>query len=104
MAGMGKILKQAQKMQENMAKMQSELANKEIDVTAGGGMVIVKITGDQRITGLKINPEVVDNDDVQMLEDIILAAVNQAIEESQKMVQQEMQKVTGGMKIPGFGI
>ena len=104
MAGMGKILKQAQKMQENMAKMQAELAAKEIDVTAGGGMVTVKITGDQRLTGLKINPEIVDSDDVEMLEDVVLAAVNQAIEESQNMVQQGMEKVTGGMKIPGFGL
>jgi len=104
MAGMGKILKQAQKMQENMAKMQAELATKELDVTAGGGMVTVKITGDQRLTGIKINPEIVDTDDVETLEDVVLAAVNQAIEESQRMVQQEMEKVTGGMKIPGFGL
>lgn len=104
MAGMGKFLKQAQKMQQQMATLQDDLARKEIEVTAGGGMVTIKITGSQKITGLSIKPEVVDPDDVEMLEDLILAAVNQAVETSQKMVQDEMGKITGGMNIPGLGL
>ncbi len=103
MAGMGKILKQAQKMQQEMARVQAELGEKEIEVTAGGGMITVKVTGNQHITGLKIRPEVVDPDDVEMLEDLIQAAVNQALESSQKMVQDEMGKITGGLNIPGLG-
>ncbi len=104
MVGMGKFLKQAQRMQQQMTDLQNELAEREIEVAAGGGMVTIKITGSQRITGISIKPEVVDPDDVEMLEDLILAAVNQAVETSQQMVQDEMGKITGGMNIPGFGM
>lgn len=104
MSGMGKILKQAQKMQQEMARVQSDLGSKEIEVSAGGGMITVKINGSQRITGLKIKPEVVDPKDVEMLEDLILAAINQAVEASQNMMQSEMEKITGGLKIPGFSL
>ena len=104
MAGMGKILKQAQKMQQEMARVQEELANKEIEVTAGGGMVTVKITGEQRITGIVINPDVVDPEEVEDLEDLIVAAMNQAVDKSKKLVSDEMGKVTGGLNMPGFGL
>jgi len=100
---MGKLLKQAQKMQQEMTRVQAEVAEKEMEVTAGGGMITVRVNGNQQITGLKIKPDVVDPDDVEMLEDLIQVAVNQALESSQKMVQEEMGKVTGGFKIPGMG-
>lgn len=99
---MGKILKQAQKMQQQMQQMQEELAQKEYEVSAGGGMITISITGEQKITKLKINPEVVDPDDVETLEDILIAAVNQAVETSQTQMKQEMEKITGGINIPGF--
>ena len=103
MANMNKFLKQAKKMQDDMAKAQSSLSQKETEITAGGGMIKVRITGDQRIIGLNINPEIVDPEDIETLEDVLLAAVNQALEESQKIMRDEMGKVTGGMNIPGLG-
>ncbi|MCB1195682.1 YbaB/EbfC family nucleoid-associated protein [bacterium] len=102
--GMGKILKQAQKMQREMERVQEELAAKELEVTAGGGMVTIKITGEQKITGIKIKPEVVKSGDIEDIEDLIVAAVNQAIDESKKMMSDEMGKITGGLNIPGFGL
>lgn len=103
MANINKFLKQAKKMQDDMAKAQNALSQKETEITAGGGMIKVRITGDQRIIGLNINPEIVDPEDIETLEDVLLAAVNQALEESQKIMRDEMGKVTGGMNIPGLG-
>ncbi|MGI6678005.1 MAG: YbaB/EbfC family nucleoid-associated protein [Dehalobacterium sp.] len=99
---MQKMMKQVQKMQADMARLQEELALKEIEASAGGGMVTVKANGKQEIVSIGIKPEAVDPDDVEMLEDIILAAVNEALRLSQEMVAAEMNKITGGMKIPGL--
>ncbi len=104
-AAMGNLMKQAQKMQRDMEKAQENLASIEVEGTAGGGMVNVKATAAQRILEIKIDPEVVDPDDVEMLEDLVLAAVNQAMENAKARADQEMAKVTpnmGNMKIPGF--
>ena len=100
--GMGKMMKQAQKMQAQMAKMQEELAARTVEATAGGGMVKVVVTGKQEIKEIKINPEAVDPEDVEMLEDLVLAAVNEGLKESQEMASKEMSKITGGLNIPGM--
>jgi nucleoid-associated protein EbfC len=97
-----KMLKEAQRMQEKMASTQAELAAKTVESTAGGGKVVVTATGAGDITSIKIDPQVVDADDVEMLEDLVLSAVRQAIEESRKLAGDEMGKLTGGMKIPGL--
>lgn len=99
---MSKMLKQAKQMQEQIAKMQEELEKREIESSSGGGAVTVKITGKQEITALKINPDAIDPEDVEMLEDMIMAAINEGIKKSQEMVSSEMAKITGGIKIPGF--
>lgn len=102
MGNMGKMMKQAQKMQAQMAKMQEELAEKTVEASAGGGVVTVVANGKQEIVSINIKPEAVDPDDVEMLEDLVLAAVNEAQKKSQEMVSSEMSKITGGMKIPGL--
>jgi DNA-binding YbaB/EbfC family protein len=99
---MQKMMKQAQKMQAKMAKVQEELEEKTLEATAGGGAVKVVVNGKQEVVDLKIDPEVVDPDDVEMLEDLVLAAVNQGMREIQEMVNDEMGKVTGGMNLPGM--
>ncbi|MDT3698556.1 MAG: YbaB/EbfC family nucleoid-associated protein [Thermincola sp.] len=102
MGNMGKMMKQVQKMQADMAKMQEELVNKTVEATSGGGMVKVVANGKQELMSIQINPEAVDPEDVEMLQDMILAAVNEALRQSQDMVAKEMSKITGGMKIPGL--
>lgn len=97
-----KMLKEAQRMQERMASTQAELAAKSVEASAGGGKVVVSATGAGDITSIKIDPQVVDPEDVEMLEDLVLTAVRQAIEESRKLAGDEMGKLTGGMKIPGL--
>jgi len=99
---MGKMMKQVQKMQAEMARIQEELAEKEVKANAGGGMIEVTANGKQEILDIKIDPEAVDPDDVEMMEDMILAAVNEAMRQAQEMASQEMEKVTGGMNIPGL--
>jgi len=99
---MQKMMKQAQKMQAKMAKVQEELEEKTLEATAGGGAVKVVVNGKQEVVDLQIDPEVVDPDDVEMLEDLVLAAVNQGMREIQEMVNDEMGKVTGGMNLPGM--
>lgn len=99
---MGKMMKQVQKMQGQMTKMQDELAKKTVEASAGGGMVTVTANGQQEIVGIKIDPDAVDPDDVEMLEDLILAAVNESMRKVQDMTQKEMGKLTGGMNIPGL--
>jgi nucleoid-associated protein EbfC len=100
--GMGNMMKQIQKMQQEMEKIQEELANKTVEGTAGGGMVKVTANGKQEILEVKIDPEVVNKDDVQMLEDLIVAAVNQAREKAAELAAEDMAKLTGGLKIPGL--
>jgi DNA-binding YbaB/EbfC family protein len=102
--GFGNIMKEAQKLQAQMAAMQEEVAKKKVDATAGGGMVTVEANGKQELTAIKIDPEVVSKDDVQMLEDLVLAACNEALRKSRELVQQELGKLTGGLKIPGLGM
>ena len=104
MKGFGNIMKEAQKLQAQMAAMQEEVAKRKVEATAGGGMVTVEANGKQELTAVKIDPEVVSKDDVQMLEDLVLAACNEALRKSRELVQQELGKLTGGLKIPGLGM
>ena len=96
------MLKQAQKMQEDMANMQAELEEREYEISAGGGVVNVKINGKKEILSVKIEPEVVDPDDVETLEDLIVAAVNEAIKKVETVSGEEIQKITGTMSSPGM--
>jgi DNA-binding YbaB/EbfC family protein len=102
MNNMKQLMKQAQQMQNKMAKMQEEMALKTIEASAGGGMVKVVANGKQEIVSIRIEKEVVDPEDIEMLQDLILAAVNEALAQSQKMVSSEMSKLTGGLNIPGL--
>lgn len=100
--GMGGLAQQLQKLQEEMIKTQEALAEETLTVTAGGGMVEVVITGHQRIRSITLKPEIVDPDDVEMLQDLIVAAVNEAIERSQAMAAERLQGLTGGLGLPGL--
>lgn len=100
--GMANLMKQAQQMQARMAKMQEEVGKRQIEATAGGGMVKVVANGKQEILSITLEPAVVDPDDIEMLQDLVLAAVNQALREAQAMMTDEMSKLTGGLKIPGM--
>ncbi len=102
MQNFGNIMKQAKKMQEKMVELQEELAVKRVEATAGGGMVSVAVNGKFEILSLKIEKEVVNPDDVEMLQDLIVAAVNEGIRKAQEMAAAEMGKITGGMQIPGL--
>ncbi|MEG6617121.1 YbaB/EbfC family nucleoid-associated protein [Peptococcaceae bacterium 1198_IL3148] len=101
-ANMNKMMKQVQKMQQDMAKMQEELANRTVEATAGGGVVKVVANGRNELVSIEINPEAVDPGDVEMLQDLVLAAVNESLRKSQELVSSEMSKITGGLKIPGL--
>ncbi|MGO9137779.1 MAG: YbaB/EbfC family nucleoid-associated protein [Syntrophales bacterium] len=98
----GNIMKQAKKMQEKIASIQAELESKTVEATAGGGMVTVVVNGKFEILSLKIDKEVVNPEDVDMLEDLIMAAVNEGIRKAQEMATAEMSKITGGFNIPGL--
>ena len=100
--GMGNMMKQAQKLQSKIFKLQEELADRTVETTVGGGMVKAVANGKQELLSIKIDPEVVDPNDVQMLEDLIVAAVNDVLKKAQEMVSEEMTKLTGGFKIPGM--
>ena len=100
--GMGNMLKQAQKLQSKIFKLQDQLADRTVETTVGGGMVKAVANGKQELLSVKIEPEVVDPNDVQMLEDLIVAAVNDVLKKAQEMVTEEMTKLTGGFKIPGI--
>ena len=102
MKGMGNMMKQAQKLQSKMLKMQEELAGKTVETSAGGGMISVVANGRQQVVSITIDKEVVDPDDVEMLQDLILAAVNDALSKAQEMVAGEMGKLTGGFNLPGM--
>lgn len=102
MKGMGKMMKQAQQLQAKMLKLQEEMASKTVETTSGGGMVKVVANGKQQLVSIQIEKEVIDPDDVEMLEDLVLAAVNDALIKSHEMVTQEMSKLTGGLNIPGL--
>ena len=99
---MNNLMKQAQQMQKRMLDIQEELATRTVEATVGGGMVTAVVNGQQELMSLTISPEVVDPDDIEMLEDLIVAAVNEARHQAQEMMTQEMSKLTGGVKIPGL--
>ena len=110
MKDMGKMMKQAQQLQSKMLKLQEEMAEKTVETTSGGGMVKVVTNGRQQVLSIQIEKEVVDPDDVEMLEDLVVAAVNQGLTKAQELASSEMSKVAGGMmgnmppgfKMPGF--
>lgn len=102
--GMGAMMKQAQKLQAKLARVQEELGAKEVEATSGGGMVTVRASGHQDILSVKINPEVVDPEDVEMLEDLVLTAVQQARQKAADMAEAEMQKATAGLIPPGMNM
>ena len=96
------MMKKVQQMQEDMANLQEDLANREFSASAGGGMVTATVNGDKKVLSLKIDPQVVDPEDVEMLQDLILAAINEASATAEKTSEDEMAKITGGMNIPGL--
>ena len=100
--GLGGIMKQAQKLQAQIGRIQEEMADKTTEASSGGGMVTVRINGKQEILSITIDPEVVNPDDIEMLQDLIVAAINEAIRKSQEMVAEEIKKLTGGLSIPGL--
>ncbi len=97
-----KMMKQIQKMQEDMMKMQEQLSLEVVEETSGGGMVKVEITGQMKVKSIKINPDVVDPEDIEMLEDLIVVAVNKALEKAQSLSTQKLSQLTGGINIPGL--
>ena len=102
MKGFNDLVRQAQVMQKKIAKAQEELADKTVEAASGGGMVTVVVTGGQEVRSVKIDPSVVDAGDVAMLEDLVLAAVNEALKKAKEMMEAEMSHLTGGMSIPGL--
>lgn len=100
--GIGDIMKQAQELQARLSKVQEEAADKCVEATAGGGMVSVKVNGRLEVVGLEIDAKVMESGDLQMLQDLVVAAVNQGIRSAQQLMAEEMNKLTGGLKIPGL--
>lgn len=101
--GMSGMMKRVQRMQKKMMQIQEEMAGKRVEGTAGGGMVTALVDGKLNVVEIRIDPAVVDADDVEMLEDLILAAVNQGQQKAQELVNQEMGQIAGGLNIPGLG-
>ena len=104
MNNLGNIMKQAKKMQERMGQLQQELETRTIEAQAGGGMVKVVVNGKFEIVSLQIEKDVVNPEDIEMLQDLIVAAVNEGIRKAQEMASEEMAKITGGLNIPGMGM
>ena len=102
MTNLGKLMKQAQEMQQKMAKLQEELAGKEVEATSGGGMVRVKMNGQQEVLSVQIDPQVFADGDKEMLEDLMAAAFNEARRMALDLAKEEMSKLTGGLPIPGM--
>jgi DNA-binding YbaB/EbfC family protein len=96
------LMKQAQKLQSKMQELQAELGNRTVSAQAGGGMVEATVNGRQELVSLTIDPEVANPDDLEMLQDLIVAAINEALNRAREMMAQEMSKLTGGMQIPGM--
>ena len=99
---LGDIMKQAQQLQERLGQIQEQAAARTVEATAGGGMVTAVVTGRLEVTSLRIDPDVLKSGDVEMVQDLVIAAVNQGIRAAQEMMAEEMKKVTGGLKIPGM--
>jgi nucleoid-associated protein EbfC len=97
-----KLMQQAQQMQQEMAKAQEQLASETVEASAGGGLVTVKATGNGEITEIKIDPKAIDPDDAELLEDLVLAAVNEALRSAQSLAQSKLGAMTGGLGLPGF--
>lgn len=97
------MMRQAQQLQQRLAKMQEELESATVEATAGGGMVKAVVTGKQTVASISIDPEAVDPDDVELLEEMVMAAINEALVKSQELAQQKMASITGGLNIPGLG-
>ncbi|GAB6272572.1 MAG: YbaB/EbfC family nucleoid-associated protein [Smithellaceae bacterium] len=104
MHNIGNIMKQAKKMQEKIGRLQQELETKTVEAQSGGGMVRVLVNGKFEIVSLKIEKDVVNPEDIEMLQDLIAAAVNEGVRKSQEMAASEMSKITGGLSIPGMGM
>ena len=102
--GMGNLLKQAQEMQSRMAKIQEELAQKTVEGSAGGGMVRVTVNGQLAITTINIDPTVINSEEREMLEDLVMAAINDGMLKARDMASSEMSKIKGGLKIPGLSL
>lgn len=102
MGNMQGMMKKVQKMQEDMKKLQEELKTRTVDVTVGGGVLTVVMNGEKELQSVKIDPSAVDPEDVEMLEDLVIAAVNEAVKKVDDMMAREMSKVTGGLNIPGL--
>lgn len=102
MADLRHLMKQAQQMQKRIAEMQEKLQDETMEATSGGGMVTAVVNGKHELLSLKINKQVVDPEDVEMLEDMVLGAVNEAMRKAAEHIQSEMEKVTGGMNFPGM--
>ncbi|MEQ8154606.1 MAG: YbaB/EbfC family nucleoid-associated protein [Clostridiaceae bacterium] len=102
LGNMNNLMKQAQKLQQQMEEMQKQLETSEFEATVGGGAVLVKVNGKKEVTHIEIKPEVVDPDDVEMLQDLVLSAVNQALKKADEETNSKMGKLTGGMKMPGL--
>jgi DNA-binding YbaB/EbfC family protein len=100
---LGDLMREAQKLQAEMQRLQEEAKKKTVEASSGGGMVTVVASGGGEIVSIKIEKEAVNPDDIEMLEDLVLAAVNEALRRSQEMVQAEMSKLTGGLQLPGIG-
>ena len=102
--GMQEMMRQAQQMQKKMAELQDELKQRTVQATSGGGMITVTATGGLEIQNIEIDPTVVDPNDVGMLQDLVVAACNEALRKAREMMENEMSKITGGLKIPGMGL
>lgn len=99
---LNKMMKQVQKLQQDMARAEEELGNRTFEATAGGGVVLVTVSGRHEVKSVTIKPEVVDPEDVEMLQDLILAAVNEGLRKADETIKAEMAKLTGGLKMPGM--
>lgn len=102
MRGMNDMMRQAQLMQKKISKLQEELKTREVEASAGGGMVTVKANGAQEILDVKIDPKIFEGGDAEMLQDLVLAAVNEALRQAKDMMEREMGQITGGLSIPGL--
>lgn len=98
--GMGKMMKQMQKLQNDMARLQEELAEKEVSASSGGGAVTVTVTGDNQVVDVQLDPDILDPEETEMLQDLIIAATNEALRQAREMVAEEMGKLTGGLNLP----
>ncbi len=100
--GFGEIMRQAQKLQSKIAQIQEEMAQKTVEASVGGGMVKAVANGRQELLSIKIDPEIIESQDIEILEDLIVAAINDVMKKSQELVSQEITKISGGLRIPGL--